>query len=124
MKTLIVGELTSSEKNGHSLNGNGNGNGSSANGSRHIRKGSVLRLLCDDGRWENGTVEQVLLSRCKGILHHEFEIRLQSGYRTWAQAENLAPVITRPLSFLERLEKIAHSCDREQNGNGHSSQHS
>jgi|ERR1700730_16471252 hypothetical protein len=98
--------------NGHSLNGssaNGNGNG--------IKKGSLVRCL-REGRWENGTVEQLLLCRHKGELYREYEIRLENGYRTWALAENFAPPATTRVvpTFLERLQKIARSAEHGENG--------
>jgi len=100
-------------KIGHS----GNNENGSLNGSG-IKKGSLVRCL-REGRWENGMVEQLLLCRHKGELYREYEIRLENGYRTWAWSENLVPATTRVVpSFLERLQKIARSCEREQSGNG------
>jgi hypothetical protein len=94
MKALLVG--TPSENNGHSLNGSSANGGLNGNGSS-IKKGAVVRLLCDGKEWESGTVEQVLLARCKGQLFREYEIKLTtSGCRTWVQAEKLTPVTTRP----------------------------
>jgi hypothetical protein len=94
-----------------------NGGNQQLNGSRNITKGITVRFL-RAGEWEAGVVENVILSRYRGTLYKEVEVRLGGGYRTWAQIENLAPVPT----FLERLQKIARPCEREQSDNGHLSQ--
>jgi len=104
-----IGDSENNE-NGSSANGGLNGNG--------IKKGSLVRCL-RDGTWENGTVEQLLLCRHKGELYREYEIRLENGYRTWAWAENLTAATTRVVpTFLERLAKLARSCEQEQSDNG------
>src|SRR5258707_14014690 len=37
-----------------------------------------------------------ILSRCKGVLRTEYEIKLGNGYRTWQLGENVATAATRP----------------------------
>ena len=110
MKALVVG---TAENNNQNPPLNGSPNGSS------IKKGATVR--CDGQR---GVVENVILVRCRGDIRSEYQVRLSDGSRAYFLAENFAPPpTTRPLpTFLERLQKIAHSCDRRQGDNGALSQ--
>ena len=108
MKIVKIGHSENGE-NGSGANGGLNGR---LNGRRHITKGSVVRLF--DGSWSAGVVEQVIRTRYRGEIRTEFEVLLSDGCRAYFLAES--PATERPLSFLERLSKIAYSCPRAARG--------